>query len=151
MSLQLSEKIEVRVLEQVVDELLDASRVSEVSLAKNRNILLPFLTDVTEDRVFVLGLSKLDSALVASELAKNTFGDHLRDKSKKIQDLRDGIHLLNTIDVEANLVSCDRRLRRAASRHHVRILCLVEFARKANLGGDLRCHGCLAEGSGSAG
>ena len=150
-NLHLSKKIRVVVFQQVVEELLDTTKVSTRDLEVNKKLLSPFAREVFEDRVFVLGLSKLDTALISNAEADNTYVEHVSNKGQGVQGLRDGIHLLNAMETGAVLVSCDGQVQRTANQQQIPILCVVEFALISNLGGDLRCHGCGAEGRGLAG
>ena len=120
-------RLRVRLMRQNVNELLDETRVSSENLIANRRILFPFLSQVELDRIFILDLSRLDSALISSDLASDTYVTHMTAKQESIPNRRDAIHIVNAMESGAVLVTCDSQVWKTALRVDVSIRCVAQF------------------------
>lgn len=126
---------------QVLDELVTKPGLKPTQAESNRMLLIPFLSQKAEDRLFVLGLGLLDGAILGGDCANDLHKAYVNEK-QGTNDFRDGIHLVNAVEVGAVLVTCDRKLRLSAQRLGCQYLCLGEFAAECNLDTFYNCTGC---------
>ncbi len=129
--------------QQVVAELTDSVRIKDISIIeRNLNYLDPFLGTLEEDYIFVLGFSKLDSAIFSSEAGTELFSKHLEQKENKLRHVRDGIHLVNASETASTLVSCDRKVLKTAKLAGSLAICFGEFLQLSLNQGRAFCNQC---------
>jgi hypothetical protein len=131
LSLCLESKVRVRLTQQNLDELLDGNRVSPDNLINNIRILVPFANQVERDRIFAVDFSRLDSALLSTHDEANVYDRHLLGKKASKRNIRDAIHLVNALEMDAVLVSCDGQIGTTASKEDLKVICISAFIKLA--------------------
>lgn len=121
-------EIQVRVRQQNVDELLNVHTVSEENRQINMALLLPFIDSLQEDRLIILEKSLIDSATFSTESDAKVFNRHLRNKEPTNSNIRDGIHLVNALEKDVSLVSCDGQLGKTACDMAITLVCFSVFS-----------------------
>lgn len=136
--------IEVRVHQENIWELTDDPRIDLGTALHNKALLKPFLSGYQVDGIFVLGHSALGTAKVPERNATRVFDQHLKQKTEKEAALNDAIHLVNALDGDSTLVTCDRQVKSTAASEGLSWLCLWDFIERNGwqTEEDLNCPGC---------
>ena len=124
-------KVTVILTQLNVDELLDATRVSPDNAITNRRIISPFANPVERDRIFSVDFSRLDSAMLSTLDEAEVYDKHLLGKKATKRNIRDAIHLVNSRDIDAVIVSCDAQLRTTARKEDIKVMCISTFIKLA--------------------
>lgn len=137
-------RVEISIHQENIRELVENPEIDEAKALRNRTLLEPFLPGVEADGIFVIGHSALGTAKIPNEDAAKVFDKHLKQKTKKEKALDDAIHLVNSLDGDSTLVTCDKQVKSTASSEGLSWLCLRDFLDRNGwpTEGDLPCASC---------
>jgi predicted nucleic acid-binding protein len=119
--------VRVRLTQLNIDELLDPIRVSPDNIIKNIQSIFPFANPVERDSIFSVDFSRLDSAILSTVDEAEVYDRHLLGKKATKRNIRDAIHLVNSRERGAVLVSCDAQLRATARKEDIKVICISGF------------------------
>lgn len=135
--------IQILKFSQNLDELLDPQKVSLINQEINVRALESIDVKTQPDAIFVVGLSQIGYARLSGETVQGVYEHHLLGKKELTNHFRDGIHLVNSLEETATLVTCDEKLKGSGSKDHVMRMCLAEFDREFALGLPVPCRSCI--------
>ena len=131
--------------QQIVDELTTAAEVDNREIARyNLEHLEPFMKEIEQDGIFIIGFSRLDKAKFATEPLDSLYSTHLERKDLNENNVRDGIHLVNALQEAANLITCDRAVIKTSKNKGISTTCFGTFIRVQNLKDLPDCSSCIS-------
>lgn len=144
----LASQMNLGLTQQIVDELTTAAEESNPDIARyNFEHLEPFMKEIEQDGIFIIGFSRLDKAKFATEQLETLYSVHLEGKDLNKNNVRDGIHLVNALQEDANLITYDKAIIKTSKNEGISTTCFGTFIRVQNLKDLPDCLSCISLGN----
>jgi predicted nucleic acid-binding protein len=114
---------EILVSQENLHELVLKGDIDTQTRTKNLAALKIFISGSVEDTIFVTDHSRLGLAQIGEETSRAQFELHINGKVPNSNNLSDGVHLVNAMNLGAKLISCDSQVQKSGGRLDRPVIC----------------------------